>query len=72
MGIQLMMESEHPVRLFDYTPGRGRKYAASFLSGFTGILITEDYARYNQVDHTTRERYIGRMREGISWTRWKG
>ena len=47
-------ESEHPVRLFDYTPGRGRKYAASFLSGFTGILITDDYAGYNQADYDQR------------------
>ncbi|WP_290139397.1 transposase [uncultured Dubosiella sp.] len=50
-----MMESEHPVRLFDYTPS-----TASFLSGFTGILITDDYAGYNQVDHDQR---------ALCWTR---
>lgn len=49
-----VMESEHLVRLFDYTPGRGGKYAASFLSGFTSILITDDYAGYNQVDRDQR------------------
>ncbi len=65
-------ESEHPVRLFDYTPGRGGKYAASFLSGFTGILITDDYAGYNEVDHDQRalcwahaRRYFVDALEGI-------
>ncbi|WP_302608660.1 transposase [Lactobacillus intestinalis] len=56
----------------DYTPGRGGKYAASFLSGFTGILITDDYAGYNQVDHDQRplcwahgRRYFVDALEGI-------
>lgn len=46
----------------DYTPGRGGKYAASFLSGFTGILITDDYAGYNQVDHDQRALYSAHAR----------
>ncbi len=57
-----VLESEHPVRLFDYTLGRGGKYAAIFLSGFTGILITDDYAGYNQVDHDQRALYSAHAR----------
>lgn len=49
-----IQESEHPMRLFDYEPGRGGKYAADYLEGFAGILITDDYAGYNQVDHDER------------------
>ena len=41
--------SEMPVRLFEYQPDRSGKRPESFLRGFTGCLVTDGYAGYNQV-----------------------
>jgi len=42
-------EGSPPVILFEYQPGRSGSYAASFLKGFTGSLMTDGYAGYNAV-----------------------
>lgn len=45
---------EHPVRIFEYQPGRSGKYPQEFLKGFKGYLHTDAYAGYNKVPEITR------------------
>ena len=45
--------SEMPVRIFEYQPDRSGKRPESFLKGFTGCLVTDGYAGYNQVAKVT-------------------
>ena len=44
----------HQVRLFEYQPDRSGRRAEAFLKGFTGCLVTDGYAGYNQVRNVTR------------------
>ena len=44
---------KHQVRLFEYQPDRSGKRPESFLRGFTGWLVTDGYAGYNQVQKVT-------------------
>lgn len=46
--------SGKPIRFFEYQPDRSGKHAAAFLKGFTGCLVTDGYAGYNQVAETVR------------------
>ncbi|MDF2614067.1 MAG: transposase [Clostridia bacterium] len=46
--------SKHPIRLFEYQPGRGGKYPEAFLKGFKGYLHTDAYAGYNKVAGVTQ------------------
>lgn len=39
-----------PIVLYDYQPGRGGKYARSFLEGFTGLFQCDGYQGYNKVE----------------------
>ena len=41
------------VRIFEYQPDRSGKRPESFLRGFTGCLVTDGYAGYNQVANVT-------------------
>ena len=41
--------SKKPIRIFEYQPDRSGKRPANFLKGFTGYLVTDGYAGYNQV-----------------------
>lgn len=41
--------SRKAIGLFKYQPDRSGKRPASFLNGFTGYLMTDGYAGYNQV-----------------------
>ncbi|MGR7464454.1 IS66 family transposase [Klebsiella aerogenes] len=34
------------VVFFECLPGRGNQYPTSFLSGWSGLLVTDDYAAY--------------------------
>ena len=43
----------HQVRIFEYQPDRSGKRAENFLKGFTGFLVTDGYAGYNQVKNVT-------------------
>ena len=43
-----------PIRYFEYQPSRSGKHAAAFLKGFTGCLVTDGYAGYNQVEGVVR------------------
>lgn len=45
---------EHPIRIFEYQPGRGGKYPQEFLKGFKGYLHTDAYAGYEKVPNITR------------------
>jgi transposase len=46
--------SGKPVRYFEYQPDRSGKHAAAFLRGFSGCLVTDGYAGYNQVEGVVR------------------
>lgn len=37
------------IRLFEYVPSRGAHCAETFLDGFDGYLLTDDYAGYNNI-----------------------
>ena len=45
--------STTPIRIFEYQPDRSGKRPESFLRGFTGCLVTDGYAGYNQVAKVT-------------------
>ena len=45
--------SKKPIRIFEYQPDRSGKRPANFLKGFTGYLVTDGYAGYNQVANVT-------------------
>ena len=45
--------SKNHVRIFEYQPDRSGKRPESFLKGFTGCLVTDGYAGYNQVAKVT-------------------
>jgi transposase len=47
-------EETPPVVLFEYQPSRAGSYAASFLKGFSGSLMTDAYAGYNAVTGVNR------------------
>jgi len=44
----------HPIRLFEYQPGRGGSYPKKFLRGFHGYLHTDAYAGYDKVEKIIR------------------
>ena len=44
----------HPLRLFEYQPGRGGNYPKKFLKNFKGYLHTDAYAGYDKVDKVIR------------------
>jgi len=46
--------SGKPIRYFEYQPSRSGKHAAAFLKGFSGCLVTDGYAGYNQVEGVIR------------------
>lgn len=45
--------SKAHIRIFEYQPDRSGKRPESFLKGFTGCLVTDGYAGYNQVQKVT-------------------
>ncbi|WP_159888754.1 IS66 family transposase [Paenibacillus puerhi] len=38
--------STHPIRIFEYQPGRGARYPQAFLKGFKGYLHSDAYSGY--------------------------
>lgn len=46
--------SKHPIRIFEYQPGRSGQYPQKFLKGFKGYLHTDAYAGYKKVPEITR------------------
>ena len=36
-------DSERPIVLFDYQPGRGQEYPQTFLGDYRGILMSDGY-----------------------------
>lgn len=46
--------AKHPIRIFEYQPGRGGRYPQKFLKGFKGYLHTDAYPGYNNVEGITR------------------
>jgi transposase len=47
-------ETSASVVLFEYQPGRHGHYAANFLKGYSGILMTDGYTGYDAVSGVTR------------------
>ena len=46
--------SEYPIRLFDYQPGRSGKYVEKQLKGYHGYIHTDAYKGYEKVLNVTR------------------
>ncbi len=46
--------AKHPIRIFEYQPGRSGKYPQTFLKGFQGYLHTDAYQGYQKVQGITR------------------
>lgn len=46
--------SEHPIRIFEYQPGRSGDYPMNFLKGFKGYLHTDAYSGYKKISEVTR------------------
>ncbi len=46
--------SKHPIRIFEYQPGRSGSYPQKFLKGFQGFLHSDAYSGYNKVSGVTR------------------
>ncbi len=50
------LDSGPPLVLFDYQPGRGGEHARTFLTGWQGDLVVDDYAGYKALfTHEVRE-----------------
>ncbi len=47
-------DAGHPIRIFEYEPGRNGIYPQEFLKGFTGFLHTDAYSGYQKVERITR------------------
>lgn len=45
---------KHPIRIFEYQPGRSGKYPQEFLKGVNGYLHTDAYSGYKKVPGITR------------------
>lgn len=56
-------EQAHPIRLYEYQPGRSGSYAEDFLKGFNGILQTDGYTGYQKVPCQAHA-LCGRMQDG--------
>ncbi|MCM1566833.1 MULTISPECIES: IS66 family transposase [unclassified Dehalobacter] len=46
--------TEHPIRIFEYEPGRNGIYPQKFLEGFKGYLHSDAYAGYKKVENIIR------------------
>jgi len=46
--------AQHPIRIFEYQPGRNGRYPQKFLKGFNGYLHTDAYPGYKKVEKITR------------------
>jgi transposase len=46
-------DSEQPVVLFEYQPGRGQEHPQLFLAGYTGMLMSDGYSAWRTVKHAT-------------------
>ena len=42
-------DTDRPIVLYEYQPGRGGKHSKEFLAGFKGYLQTEGYAGYHNL-----------------------
>lgn len=46
-------DSEHPVVLFEYRPGRGHEHPERFLKGYQGAVMTDGYAAWRMLKGVT-------------------
>lgn len=46
-------DSEQPIVLFDYQPGRGQIYPQTFLGDYRGILMSDGYAAWRTLEDAT-------------------
>jgi len=47
------MDSDKPVVLLDYQPGRGQIYPQTFLGAYSGILMTDGYTAWRSLESAT-------------------
>lgn len=47
-------KAEHQIRLYEYCPTRAKTNAENFLNGFSGFLVCDGYAGYNNLPGTVR------------------
>lgn len=47
-------DTDRPIVLFEYQPGRGAKHPIKFLDGFHGYLHTDGYAAYHRLPNVTQ------------------
>lgn len=47
-------ECDHPIRIFEYQPGRSGNYPKEFLKNYTGFIHTDAYKGYEKVSGITR------------------
>lgn len=47
-------EAAHPIRFFEYQPGRAGKYPQDFLSSYHGFIHTDAYKGYDNLPGLTR------------------
>jgi transposase len=47
-------DSEQPVVLFDYQPGRGQQYPQALLAGYNGMLMTDGYSAWRTIKGATQ------------------
>ena len=48
------LQSDHPVRYFEYAPSRSQAVPERLLSGYRGYLVTDDYSGYNSLRELRR------------------
>lgn len=46
-------DSDCPVVLFDYQPGRGQQHPQAFLAGWHGTLMSDGYSAWRTIEGTT-------------------
>jgi transposase len=46
-------DSEQPIVLFDYQPGRGQQYPQAFLGNYRGLLMSDGYDAWRTLDGAT-------------------
>ena len=51
-------DSEQPIVLFDYQPGRGQEHSQTFLGDYRGILMSDGYSAWRTLKVA---RHIGYM-----------
>jgi len=58
-------DSEEPVVLFDYQPGRGKQYPQAFLADYKGAVMSDGYSAWRAVKGVTHFGCLAHARRGF-------